>query len=205
MKLQISHKKEGDGFQCDAICNRGYTCAFWFCHGDPPVLPSWLDDLKLPPTARRVVWLAQQLPSYWTRIYMDNLFNSQKLFAALYRVKALAHGVMRTSGREGGECRQSWAVERDNQGSGSQKLNWYTKHASGVRLWQQACTFNVYCNGKGGVDGQEEEGVVGGGWGNTNDEPHEVEFNWWIQPTHEQHWYCRPAAEFVPARSLVAK
>ena len=30
---------------------------------------------------------------------MDNLFNSQKLFSALYRVQALAHGVMRTSGR----------------------------------------------------------------------------------------------------------
>ena len=29
---------------------------------------------------------------------MDNLFNLQKLFAALYRVNALAHGVMRTSG-----------------------------------------------------------------------------------------------------------
>ena len=30
---------------------------------------------------------------------MDNLFNLQKLFVALYRVNALAHGVMRTSGR----------------------------------------------------------------------------------------------------------
>ncbi len=99
MKLRISYKKEGDGFQCDAICDRGYTFAFWFRHGDPPVLPSFLNDLKLPPTSRRVVWLAQQLPNYWTRIYMDNLFNSTKLFSALYRVKALAHGVVRTSGR----------------------------------------------------------------------------------------------------------
>ena len=99
MKLRISYKKEGDGFQCDAICDRGYTFAFYFRHGEPPKLPSHLDDLKLPPTARRVVWLAQQLPNHWTRIYMDNLFNSQKLFSALYRVKALAHGVMRMSGR----------------------------------------------------------------------------------------------------------
>ena len=99
MKLRISYKKEGDGFQCDALCDRGYTFAFYFRHGEPPKLHPLLDDLKLPPTARRVVWLAQQLPNYWTRIYMDNLFNSQKLFSALYRVKALAHGVMRTSGR----------------------------------------------------------------------------------------------------------
>ena len=30
---------------------------------------------------------------------MDNLFNSRKLFAALYLAKALAHGVVRTTGR----------------------------------------------------------------------------------------------------------
>ena len=30
---------------------------------------------------------------------MDNLFNSQKLFTALYCMKALAHGVMQTLGR----------------------------------------------------------------------------------------------------------
>ena len=99
LKLRITYKKEGDGFQCDAICDRGYTYAFWFRHGDPPKLPSMYDDLKLSPTATRVVWLALQLPNQWTRIFMDNLFNSRKLYAALYRAKALAHGVVRTSGR----------------------------------------------------------------------------------------------------------
>jgi hypothetical protein len=53
----------------------------------------------LSPTAKRVVWLALRLPNQWTRIYMDNLFNSKKLFAALYQAKALAHGVARTSHR----------------------------------------------------------------------------------------------------------
>jgi hypothetical protein len=28
----------------------------------------------------RVVWLAERLPNHWTRLYMDNLFNSEKLF-----------------------------------------------------------------------------------------------------------------------------
>jgi hypothetical protein len=30
---------------------------------------------------------------------MDNLFNSKKLYKALFRTKALAHGVGRTNGR----------------------------------------------------------------------------------------------------------
>jgi len=33
------------------------------------------------------------------RIFMDNLFNSQKLFSALYLAQALAHSVARTNGR----------------------------------------------------------------------------------------------------------
>jgi hypothetical protein len=99
MKLRISYKREGDGFQCDAVCDRGYTYSFWFRHGPPPTLGPEFKDLELSPTARRVVWLAQRLPNKFTRIYMDNLFNSVKLYSALYRAEALAHGVARTNGR----------------------------------------------------------------------------------------------------------
>ena len=38
MKLRISYKREGDGFQCNAVCDRGYTYSFWFRHGPPPTL-----------------------------------------------------------------------------------------------------------------------------------------------------------------------
>jgi len=99
MKLRISYKREGDGFQCDALCDRGYTYSFWFRHGPPPTLGPEFKDLELSPTACRVIWLAQRLSNKWTRIYMDNLFNSVKLFEGLYRAKALAHGVVRTNGR----------------------------------------------------------------------------------------------------------
>jgi hypothetical protein len=99
MKLPISYKREGDGFQCNALCDRGYTYSFWFRHGPPPTLGPEFKDLELSPTACQVIWLAQRLPNKWTRIYMDNLFNSVKLFEGLYRAKALAHGVVRTNGR----------------------------------------------------------------------------------------------------------
>lgn len=97
MKLRITYKNEGDGFQCDAICERGYTFSFYFRHGDAPRVGH--ADLNLSPTARRVVWLVQRMTNDWTRVFMDNLFNSRKLFTALHREKALAHGVARANGR----------------------------------------------------------------------------------------------------------
>jgi len=99
MKLRISYKRKGDGFQCDAVCDRGYTFSFWFRHGPPPDMGPEMRDLALSPLASCVVWLARRLPNKWTRVYMDNLFNSVKLFTALYRERTLAHGVVRTHGR----------------------------------------------------------------------------------------------------------
>ena len=35
-KKQITHKTEGDGFQCDALCDEGYTHQIYFRnHPDP--------------------------------------------------------------------------------------------------------------------------------------------------------------------------
>ncbi len=50
MKLRISYKQEGDGFQCDAVCDLGYTFLFWFCHGEPPNLDKKFKHLDLSPT-----------------------------------------------------------------------------------------------------------------------------------------------------------
>ncbi len=71
-----------------------------FCHGDAPPLPKQFKE-KIPnlsPMAMHVVWLALCLLNMWSRIYMDNLFNSWKLFTTLYMAKALAHGIVRTTG-----------------------------------------------------------------------------------------------------------
>ena len=35
-KLRITYKREGDGFQCDALCDDGYTYTFYFRHQPAP-------------------------------------------------------------------------------------------------------------------------------------------------------------------------
>ena len=35
-KLRITYKAEGDGFQCDAICDAGYTWTFFFSNMPAP-------------------------------------------------------------------------------------------------------------------------------------------------------------------------
>jgi hypothetical protein len=50
LKLQIS-------FQCDAVCDLGYTFSFYFYHGAPPDhdLDKKYENLDLSPMAKRVV------------------------------------------------------------------------------------------------------------------------------------------------------
>ncbi len=57
------------------------------------------DSFDLSDTAKRVILLAERLPNVWTKIYMNNLYNSKKLFSALFEAKCLGHGVTRPSGR----------------------------------------------------------------------------------------------------------
>ena len=51
MKLRIFYKREGDGFQCDAVCDGGYTYSFYIRHGPPPNVGEQYKHLELSPTA----------------------------------------------------------------------------------------------------------------------------------------------------------
>jgi hypothetical protein len=95
IKLHITYKNKGDGFQCDAVCDDSYMFSFNFHHKDLPPLPKEFKD-KLPdllPTAMDC--LACSLSSQrLDKIFMDNLFNSQKLFTVLHMAQCLAHGIV---------------------------------------------------------------------------------------------------------------
>ena len=70
---------------------KGYTFSFFFQHGDAPNVGCMYDHLELSDTAKHVCWLIEWLPNVWTCVYIDNLYNSQKLFSALYLAKCLGH------------------------------------------------------------------------------------------------------------------
>ena len=141
LSLRITYKKEGDGYQCDAVCEEGYTYSFYFRHGDAPETPENLKQFNLSPTARRVIYLLRQLPNQWTHCFMDNLFNSRKLYSAAYQIGALCHGVCRTNGR--GLCEETvQKVEPDI--AKARKLHGTTKAA--VLMDDPLCPDLICCS-----------------------------------------------------------
>jgi hypothetical protein len=96
MKLRISYKREGGGFQCDAVWDAGYAYSFYFLTRTSSKCCRAIQ--RSGAVSCRVVWLASCLPNQWTRLYMDNLVNSKKLYKALYTTEALVHGVACTNG-----------------------------------------------------------------------------------------------------------
>jgi hypothetical protein len=168
IKLHISYKKEGDGFQCDAICNDGYTFSFYICHGDPPPLPTEFKNFDLLPTAQHVFWLALCLPNVWPQIFMDNLVNSRKLFAVLYLAKCLTHGVVQMSSRgippsvrqleeksEGGhEAEGSYDCYKDVQ------FCRLPRPLCLVCVQNQASSHDLHCQGEHVLGGEKAEGLV---------------------------------------------
>ena len=75
--LRINYKKEGDGFQCDAVCSDGYTYCFFFRNQQAP--KKWI-DLDVSPLHAQCLSLFEQLPGKNYSCGMDNLYNSCKFF-----------------------------------------------------------------------------------------------------------------------------
>mmetsp|Transcript_22737 Transcript_22737/g.34392 ORF Transcript_22737/g.34392 Transcript_22737/m.34392 type:complete len:226 (+) Transcript_22737:1278-1955(+) len=73
-KLRITYKNGGDGFQCDAICEDGYTWMFYF--RNQPAPKKWID--KLSPLHSRCMAMMEQLDSEYHNIWFDNLYLSAR-------------------------------------------------------------------------------------------------------------------------------
>ena len=73
--LHINYKKEGDGFQCDALVSDGYTYTFFF--RDEPAPQTYLDK-DLCPLHARVMELLDQVVRKNHTIGMENIYTSAK-------------------------------------------------------------------------------------------------------------------------------
>ena len=101
--LRITYKKEGDGFQCDAICSDGYTYSFYF--RNQPAPKTFL-DMGMSPLHARVHSLFDQLPGQHYDCAMDNLYMSAKLCRSSWRCKqkVMIYGVARSDKRGVPKC-----------------------------------------------------------------------------------------------------
>ena len=97
-KLRITYKKEGDGFQCDCICDEGYTFTFYF--RNQPAPKKWLDK-GFSPLHARCMALYDCFMDEYHQVRFDNLYMSAKFCLGSYThpKKVMAEGVCRTGSR----------------------------------------------------------------------------------------------------------
>ena len=114
-KLRITYKKEGDGFQADALCDDGFTLQVHM-RNDPA--PKKYLRQGLSPLHSRVMSLFDVLEEKHHQCAMDNLYNSASFCRAAYnhKQKVLCHGVARKGSRGVPSCvLQSEVLNRKDQ------------------------------------------------------------------------------------------
>ena len=102
-KLRITYKPEGDGFQCDAICDAGYTWTFFF--RNMPAPQKWI-HLGYSPLHSRILAMFDQLEEKNHNCWFDNLYLSAKFAKASFTHKNKVHisGPTRKCGRGLPQC-----------------------------------------------------------------------------------------------------
>jgi hypothetical protein len=73
VKQKVNYKREGDGFLTDALCDRGYTCCFFF-HNVP--VPKRYVDRRKSQLHSRMLFLFDCLKDCYHTVGMDNLYLS---------------------------------------------------------------------------------------------------------------------------------
>ena len=97
-KQRITYKKEGDGFQCDAVCDSGFTFSFYF-RNQPA--PDKYIKAGFSPLHSRVMALFDKLKEDHHNVWFDNLYLSARFAkgAYLHDKKVKISGPTRKSGR----------------------------------------------------------------------------------------------------------
>ena len=97
-KRRITYKTGGDGFQCDALCNYGFTYQVYF-RNEPA--DKKLVQQGMSPLHARVVSLMATLKDKFHICGMDNLYNSALFCKRCYShpMKVKVQGVARKGGR----------------------------------------------------------------------------------------------------------
>ena len=93
-KKGITYKAEGDGFQCDALCEAGFTYQVYMRNDPAP--RKYLKE-GLSPLHARVMALYDSVEDQNHHCAMDNLYNSAAFCKAAYNheKRVLVHGVTR--------------------------------------------------------------------------------------------------------------
>ena len=93
-KRRITYKISGDGFQCGALCENGFTYQLYFCNHLAP--PKYI-KMKLSPLHSRVMALFDSLQDKNHVCGMDHLYNSAKFCRKSYThyKRVMVHGVAR--------------------------------------------------------------------------------------------------------------
>ena len=102
-KLPITYKAEGDGFQCDALCESGFTWTFYF-HNQPA--PKKYLQQGYAPLHSCILGMFDQLDEKHHNCWFDNLYLSAKFCRAAFthpNVVCIA-GPTRKSGRGLPQC-----------------------------------------------------------------------------------------------------
>ena len=97
-KIRITYKKEGDGFQCDALCDDGYNFTFYLRHAPPPVKYTSIGFSTL---HARVMAIFDEVTDEYHECGVDNMYMSTNFCRDAYThpKKIKLHGVTRKSGR----------------------------------------------------------------------------------------------------------
>ena len=105
-KLRITYKAEGDGFQCDAICDAGYTWTFFF--QNMPAPQKWI-CLGYLPLHSRILAMFDQLEEIIVGLIIFIYLPSLQEHLSCTRTRCAS---LDLCGRVGGDCPSVFCKKR---------------------------------------------------------------------------------------------